>query len=196
MIKKFILLLVSLKGKLKKYGGIDMKKVVILLVLGMFTFSLYNCTSSKKVTKPVEEPKPDTTVKAPPPPPTKPKPKPQPKPTEPTIEEILEDIHFDFDSYEIRPDAIPILNRIAKYLEKHKDIKLIIEGHCDERGTIEYNQALGQKRADAVKDYFVSYGLSPDRFKTISYGELKPIDPRHNEEAYAKNRRVHFRVWK
>jgi len=69
---------------------------------------------------------------------------------------------------------------------------LRIEGHCDERGTIEYNLALGERRANSVKNYLVNYGIDPNRLTTISYGEERPKDPRHNEEAWAKNRRVEF----
>ena len=70
-------------------------------------------------------------------------------------------------------------------------MKIQIEGHCDERGTIEYNLALGERRANSAKNYLISLGISPDRISTISYGEEKPLDPGHNEEAWAKNRRAH-----
>jgi peptidoglycan-associated lipoprotein len=67
-----------------------------------------------------------------------------------------------------------------------------VEGHCDERGTEAYNMALGERRAEAAKDYIVNLGIAPNRIGTISYGEERPVDPRHNEEAWAKNRRAHF----
>jgi len=85
-----------------------------------------------------------------------------------------------------------VLDRIAQYMLKHPNIKIRIEGNCDERGTIEYNLALGQKRALAAKQYLVSKGVSPDRITIISYGESRPLDPAHNEYAWAKNRRDHF----
>ncbi len=104
----------------------------------------------------------------------------------------LRDIHFDFDSSTIKPQDIPFLETLAQWLISHPKYKLIIEGHCDERGSEMYNLALGQRRADAVKKFLVNLGVSPDRITTISYGEEKPIDPRHCEEAWAKNRRCHF----
>ncbi len=74
----------------------------------------------------------------------------------------------------------------------HPDITVIIEGHCDERGTNEYNMALGNRRAESVKSFVVDLGIAPERLTTVSYGEERPLDPRHNEEALAKNRRTHF----
>ncbi len=111
-------------------------------------------------------------------------------------EVTFEDIHFDFDKYFIRDDAKPILEKLAEYLLKNPSVRLLIEGHCDERGTNEYNMALGEKRAQAAKDYLVNLGVSPSRIDTISYGEERPLDPRHNEEAWAKNRRDHFVILK
>ncbi len=107
---------------------------------------------------------------------------------------VLKDIYFEFDSYALRPDALPVLNKLTDWLIANKDIKLVVEGHCDERGTIEYNLALGQKRADAVKNYLVKAGAGEGRIKTISYGKEAPLDPGHTEEAYAKNRRAHFKI--
>ncbi len=104
----------------------------------------------------------------------------------------LESIHFDFDKYNIRPPDREILARHAEWLKNHKNAQVIIEGHCDERGTVEYNLALGERRANAAKKYLVSLGVEADRLKTVSYGKERPIDPRHNEEAWAKNRRAEF----
>ncbi len=104
----------------------------------------------------------------------------------------LRDIHFDFDSAIIKPQDIPYLESLGEFLQSHKEYKLVIEGHCDERGSEMYNLALGQRRAESVKKFLVNLGISPDRIQTISYGEEKPVDPRHNEEAWAKNRRCHF----
>jgi peptidoglycan-associated lipoprotein len=107
---------------------------------------------------------------------------------------IAERVHFDFDKSNIRPDQEPVLQRKIEVLRQYPGIKLQIEGHCDERGSNEYNLALGQRRAESVKRYLTSYGLSPDRFTTISYGEERPLDPGHNEAAWAKNRRTEFVV--
>ena len=104
---------------------------------------------------------------------------------------LLKDIHFDFDKFDIRPGNAVILKENAEILKKYLKVKIQIEGHCDERGTNEYNLALGERRANSIKNYLVSLGISPDRISTISYGEEKPLDPGHNEEAWGKNRRAH-----
>jgi len=107
---------------------------------------------------------------------------------------MLKDIHFDFDKYDIRPGDAEILKENAALLMKNPGVKIQIEGHCDERGTVEYNLALGERRANSAKRYLSSLGITADRISTISYGEEKPLDPGHNEEAWAKNRRDHFIV--
>jgi peptidoglycan-associated lipoprotein len=104
----------------------------------------------------------------------------------------LRDIYFEFDSYAIRSEDITTLKDIAAWLSAKPNAKITVEGHCDERGTIDYNLALGQKRAEAAKDYLVKLGVSDKRLKTISYGKEAPLDPGHGEEAWQKNRRVHF----
>jgi len=106
----------------------------------------------------------------------------------------LEDIHFDFDKYNIRQDDRQILSRNAAYLSKNINVKIVIEGNCDERGTAEYNMALGERRADEAKQYLVNLGIDGKRITTISYGSEKPLDPGHDEDAWAKNRRDHFAV--
>jgi len=116
-----------------------------------------------------------------------------------TLEEINQEkplamIHFDYDRYNIRLDAIPVLEANAKWLKDHPTVKILIEGHCDERGTEEYNLALGEKRAKSTMDYLVSLGISPDRIRIISYGKSQPLDPGHNEVAWAKNRRAQFLI--
>ena len=105
---------------------------------------------------------------------------------------LFKDIHFDFDKYDIRPEDAEILKANAALLMKYRTVKIQIEGHCDERGTIEYNLALGERRADSAKKYLGSLGISADRISSISYGEERPLDSGHNEEAWAKNRRDHF----
>lgn len=105
---------------------------------------------------------------------------------------LLKDIHFDFDKYDIRPEDAETLKGNAALLMQYPKIKIQAEGHCDERGTNEYNLALGERRANAAKKYLISLGVSSDRISTISYGEEKPLDPGHDEEAWAENRRGHF----
>jgi peptidoglycan-associated lipoprotein len=104
------------------------------------------------------------------------------------------DILFDFDSYSIQAQYTPKLKDIRDWLARNNNVAIIIEGHCDERGTAEYNLALGQKRAEAVKEYLVKGGIAEIRIKTISYGKEAPSDPGHAEDAWAKNRRAHFTV--
>jgi peptidoglycan-associated lipoprotein len=105
--------------------------------------------------------------------------------------QLLKDIHFDFDKYDVRPMDAEILMENAALLKKRPSMKVQIEGYCDERGTEEYNLALGERRANSTKKSLLSLGISPDRISTISYGEERPLDPRHNEEAWARNRRAH-----
>ena len=104
----------------------------------------------------------------------------------------FEDIYFVFDKSTIEPEAREILKRLAGLLGSNKNYSLVVEGHCDERGTVEYNLALGQRRADAAMKYLVDLGLDKESIKTITYGKERPLDPGHDEEAWAKNRRAHF----
>jgi peptidoglycan-associated lipoprotein len=104
---------------------------------------------------------------------------------------LLKDVYFDFDKYDIRPADAAILKENAAVLKKYHKVKIQIEGHCDERGTNEYNLALGERRANSTKIYLLSLGISPERVSTISYGEERPLDTGHNEEAWVKNRRAH-----
>jgi peptidoglycan-associated lipoprotein len=109
-------------------------------------------------------------------------------------EKPLGTIYFDYDKALIRDDARSTLDMNAAWLKKFKTAKILIEGHCDERGTEEYNLALGEKRAKATEDYLLSMGIPADRMKIISYGKSQPIDPGHNESAWALNRRAQFLV--
>lgn len=108
----------------------------------------------------------------------------------------LRDVNFAFDSYELDGLAKSILNAHAQWLNTNPQVKVQIEGHCDERGTSEYNMVLGAKRARAAMEYLRSLGISAERMSTVSYGKELPLDPRHNEEAWAKNRRAHFNAQK
>ncbi len=103
-------------------------------------------------------------------------------------------VHFDYDKYFIREDAKPVLDMNAGWMNKFRTTKILIEGHCDERGTEEYNLALGEKRAKSTQDYLISLGISADRIKIISYGKSQPLDPGHNEDSWQKNRRAQFLV--
>lgn len=101
-------------------------------------------------------------------------------------------IYFDYDSYTLRPDALETLRHNAEVLKQYPNVYVQIEGHCDERGTQDYNLALGEKRALAAREHLMRLGISGDRMITISYGEEDPVDPGHNEAAWAKNRRCEF----
>ena len=107
------------------------------------------------------------------------------------------DIHFAFDKFNLMDEARGTLSKHAEWLNKNKAVKIVVEGHCDERGTAEYNLALGERRANAVVKFLLDLGIDSQRIKAISYGAELPLDHGHNEEAWAKNRRVHFIVhWK
>jgi peptidoglycan-associated lipoprotein len=106
----------------------------------------------------------------------------------------LEDIHFAYDQAALTDEARAILEKHALWLQNHREAKVIVEGHCDQRGTEEYNLALGDQRARAAFDYLVSLGVAGDRMKVVSYGKLRPIDTSMTEAGYAKNRRAHFQV--
>jgi peptidoglycan-associated lipoprotein len=120
-------------------------------------------------------------------------------PARPSVAEFaaraeLEDIHFDFDRYDIRPGDARILDGSAAWLRTNPGALVLIEGHCDERGTDAYNLALGDRRAKAAMDYLVSRGVQSDRITTVSYGEERPLCREHTEACWAKNRRAHFLV--
>lgn len=143
-------------------------------------------------------------------PPTPPEPVPEPPPIippEPMIEESdlagrsldelnrqspFEPVFFGFDSYDVEPAGQVVLQANAEILKRYPSWVVTIEGHCDERGTAEYNLSLGEKRALAARDYLLSLGVPATRLRTVSYGKEFPFDPGKTEEAYAKNRRAHF----
>jgi peptidoglycan-associated lipoprotein len=103
-----------------------------------------------------------------------------------------ESIYFDFDRSFIRSEYRPVLGKKAEFLKEFSEYHVRIEGNCDERGTNEYNLALGERRSDSAKSYLISLGISPDRIETISYGEERPLAVGHNEESWAQNRRDDF----
>jgi peptidoglycan-associated lipoprotein len=107
----------------------------------------------------------------------------------------IADINFDYDKYNLKPEAQEILKKGAPAYLKYRDYKLVVEGHCDERGTSEYNLALGEKRATEAAKYLADLGIEKERIKTISYGKEMPLDKGHDEAAWAKNRRAHFVIF-
>ena len=121
----------------------------------------------------------------------------QPPPTPPTPRVTSSDfqpVFFDLDSYTLRDDARNVLDADARLLRENPEVHVVIEGHADERGTSEYNQALGERRAKAAYDYLVGAGIGAPRMTIISYGKERPFDMGHDEAAWSKNRRAHFAV--
>ncbi|MBI3990409.1 MAG: peptidoglycan-associated lipoprotein Pal [candidate division NC10 bacterium] len=141
------------------------------------------------VAVPPEEVRPPEGEKLPPKVP--PMARPPEKPVVPHVR-TLEDVFFDFDRYLIRDDARQTLDQNVWWLQEHPETRILIEGHCDERGTHEYNLALGEQRAKAVMEYLVASGIEPSRLSTISFGEEKPFVLGHDESAWRWNRRAHF----
>lgn len=172
------------------------RKSLIILISFMLLFA-FSCQKDSDVPVPVEAPevpkieKPAQEVKPTPPP----KPaveKPKPLPTFDVNDHPLQDVYFEFDKFDLTADSRAALQRYAEVLKTNGDIQVLIEGHCDERGTEEYNIGLGEKRAQAVHDYLVNLGVTASRLKTISYGESRPKVDGSDEEAWAQNRRAHF----
>jgi len=170
----------------------------LLIFLVVITVGLVGC--SKKVTKieaPLPEPKPSAVA----PEPEKPKPQPPveqfvPVDLDAQMREILQTVYFDFDKYDLRPDAIDVLGKIAGFLQEHKTVRLLAEGHCDERGSSEYNMGLGENRAKAVKKYLTSYGIAADRLETTSYGKerLVKLNCGADDNCAQANRRVEWKA--
>jgi peptidoglycan-associated lipoprotein len=131
------------------------------------------------------------TVTVPPPPP----PPPPPAPTvheDQLFDQNVKDAYFDFDKSDIRPDAQQALTADADFLKAHTGYNFTIEGHCDERGSEEYNMGLGDRRATSAKNFLVNLGVPADRITTISYGKMRPVCTDHNEDCWQRNRRAHF----
>jgi peptidoglycan-associated lipoprotein len=175
-----------------------MKRVLQIIMISFIAMSfVVGC--QKKVTK-VEAPPP------PPPPPAveAPRPIPTPPPVEefkpidigPELQKVLQTIYFDFDKYDLRPDAIGKLGPVAKFLQDHPQVRVLAEGNCDERGSSEYNMGLGENRAKAVKKYLVSYGIAADKIETTSYGKERParLNCGADETCNEANRRVEWKV--
>jgi peptidoglycan-associated lipoprotein len=99
---------------------------------------------------------------------------------------------FDFDRYNIRPDQVDVIQSKVAYLQANSSVRAVIQGHCDERGTEAYNEALGDRRAKAAYNFLVDHGISGSRLSTVSYGKDFPLDPGHNESAWQRNRRAQF----
>jgi peptidoglycan-associated lipoprotein len=165
-------------------------------LVAMAAASMAACASRPKPSYP-------TTAAAPPPPPPAAAPAPSPTGVGETVlpgserdfvVNVGDRTYFDFDKYDVRADAQPILDAQAAWLQRYPTVMVRIEGNCDERGTREYNLALGARRASAVREYLVAHGVPSARITTVSYGKEKPIDPGTGEEADAKNRNAHTAI--
>jgi peptidoglycan-associated lipoprotein len=180
-----------------------MKKTVLVVVALAAATAFGACT--KKV-PPAPPPPPPVAPEAPPPAPPPP-PKPEVAPVQDeysrlksmSAEEIeksglLKEIYFDFDKADIREQDRATLSQDAAALKKFDFLRITVEGHCDERGTVEYNLALGERRSKAAFDYLVSLGVSADRMKTVSYGKEVPVCTQSNEDCWQRNRRAHLTV--
>jgi peptidoglycan-associated lipoprotein len=123
-------------------------------------------------------------------------PAPTAKSNEPTLQALFDknvkDAYFDYDKADVRPDARDALSQTAQFLRSYPQLKVVIEGHCDERGSTEYNLALGDRRAAAAKQFLVSLGISADRMESVSYGKERPFCTASTEECYTQNRRAHI----
>ncbi|HSL20716.1 MAG TPA: peptidoglycan-associated lipoprotein Pal [Vicinamibacterales bacterium] len=186
-----------------------LKSIALVLIVLVLAAGVGCRKKQPPVTRPTPPP-PAAEPTTAPQPPAPPAPTQEPTiPPEPTVAEVdlnakdldtlnrespFQPVFFGFDSAEIESDAQSALNTNAELLKRYPGWTITIEGHCDERGTAEYNLALGERRALAARNYLVSLGISADRLRTISYGKEFPFDPGHNEEAWARNRRAHFVV--
>ncbi|MBD3170441.1 MAG: peptidoglycan-associated lipoprotein Pal [candidate division Zixibacteria bacterium] len=169
------------------------KLSMIFLIAGLLSFGAL-CGGKKEPTLP--PPKPPETIE------DEPEidrgeiegefPEPKEEEKEPLV--IDERVYFDFNKYNLKPEARGTLREIADAMREYPEAFLLIEGHCDERGTEQYNLALGEKRAQEARKFLVSAGVESNRIDIISYGEERPADPGHNERAWAKNRRCEFEV--
>jgi peptidoglycan-associated lipoprotein len=177
--------------------SLNRKTALRLVLVGTAAASLAACAHKPKPAFPTAPTAP--TAQAPSGPSTAPGPAPVAQGPLPGSEQdfvvnVGDRVYFDFDKYQVRDDAQPILGAQADWLKRYPAVAVRIEGNCDERGTREYNLALGARRANAVREFLVSHGVQPARITTISYGKEKPVDPGSGEEADQHNRNAHTAV--
>jgi peptidoglycan-associated lipoprotein len=183
------------------------RRISVVLVVMVLILSLGACRRNRApVTRPAPPPTPAPTTTPPPPAPPEPVREPTTVPPEPVAEDTiasaslddlnrnspLKPVFYEYDSADLSPEGQRALDENAMVLKKYSSWTVTIEGHCDERGTAEYNLALGERRAVAARAYLVSVGIAADRLRTVSYGKEFPFDAGHSEAAWAKNRRAHF----
>jgi len=187
---------------------LSVRRTAFLLLL-LVTLAVGGCGKKKPpIARPIPPPPAGSTTVTPPPEPPAPAPEPTTVPPEPVAEDSiaagsiddinrnspLKPVFYGLDLAEMDAEGQKVLQANADILRRYATWQISIEGHCDERGTAEYNLALGERRAVASRNYLVSLGIPADRVKIVSYGKEFPFDPGHSEEAWAKNRRAHFVV--
>ena len=187
---------------------LSIRRTAFLLLL-LVTMAAGACgKKTPPVSRPIPPPPSGSTTVTPPPEPPAPAPEPTTVPPEPVAEDSiaagsiddinrnspLKPVFYGLDVAEVDAEGQKILQDNADLLRRYATWQISIEGHCDERGTAEYNLALGERRAVSARNYLVSLGIPADRVKTVSYGKEFPFDPGHSEEAWSKNRRAHFVV--
>jgi peptidoglycan-associated lipoprotein len=166
-------------------------RIVLLTLMVALMAPLASCAKKRAATTPV--PPAPTPTETPTPTPTTPEPTTPPAPTTPSVAaKDLQIVYFGYDSFSLDDGARAALDANAKLMRDNPGLSVSVDGHCDERGTVEYNQALGQKRAETVAQYLADQGIEMSRMRVISYGKERPADEGHDESAWAKNRRVEF----
>jgi peptidoglycan-associated lipoprotein len=167
-----------------------------LALIATATVSMAACASKPKPTYPTTTPAPAAPApeQTPAPPPAAVSSQPLPGSEQDFVINVGDRVYFDFDRYEVRSDATGLLDAQASWLKRYPAVQVRIEGNCDERGTREYNLALGARRANAVRDYLASHGVDAGRITTVSYGKEKPVDLGSGDEADQKNRNAHTAI--
>jgi peptidoglycan-associated lipoprotein len=175
---------------------LDLRYPIRLAIISGVAAALAACATPKPP-PPAPPPPPPAAPMPPPPPPPPPPPLTQaplgpiPGSMQDFVVNVGDRVYFDYDKYTVRADAEPVLSAQAAWLAKYGSVAVRIEGNADERGTREYNLALGARRANSIKDFLVAHGVAASRVETVSFGKEKPIDGGTTEEAYAKNRNGH-----
>ena len=179
---------------MKRQTFLDPKSVRAVTAMLLVATALLAGCAKKPVATPAPPPAPPQEATPTPPPAPPPPPPQEPAPAPGVKSEDFQAAFFDYDSYNLRDDARAALDKNAKMLRDNASVSITIEGHCDERGTVEYNQALGERRAQAARDYLVAAGIDASRINVISYGKERPFASGSDEASWQQNRRAHFVV--